>query len=555
MSQGSKPSRIEVLFRKSKPIAESEDKYPELAPGVVVENGIRVERDLPVKMRDGITIYTDVYRPDGANDLPAIVGWSPYGKRAGYAGMKIPGVPEGTVSPMAKFEGPDPAYWCRNGYAVVNPDARGAGNSEGDILFFSPAEGQDCHDLIEWVAAREWSNGKVGLSGNSWLAASQWYTAAEHPPHLAAIAPWEGFDDYYRDTHFCGGIPETGFLERVMEGLCGPGRVEDVLSMLHRYPLMNEYWQEKVAQVENIEVPAYVVASWTNGLHVRGTFDGFRRIASKDKWLRVHNTHEWPDYYDANLVQHLRRFFDRYLKGIQNGWERTERVHLSVLDPGGLDEVNRPEKEWPLQRTQYETLYLDGATGTLSQAPVNREFAARYPADENGQLSFVIRFAQDTELTGYMKLRLWVEADGSDDMDLFVVVQKLDEQGLFLPCYAAGHIHNGAPGGLRVSHREFDPERSTPAEPYLTHRREQLLQPKQIVPVEIGLWPMGMLWHSGQQLQVVVAGHSLLPPWEPRRYELRNRGHHIIHTGGKYDSHLLVPRIPRKRAEPVRHSP
>jgi predicted acyl esterase len=135
---------IEVILRKLKDPKDSKGRFPaSIEPGETVVDGIRIERDAAVKMRDGTTIYTDIYRPDGATNLPAIVAYSPYGKRASYAGGAfegmpvgaIPGVPMGTVSPMAKFEGPDPAYWCKYGYAIINPDARGAGNSEGDVAF------------------------------------------------------------------------------------------------------------------------------------------------------------------------------------------------------------------------------------------------------------------------------------------------------------------------------------------------------------------------------------------------------------------------------------
>jgi predicted acyl esterase len=190
---------------------------------------------------------------------------------------------------------------------------------------------------------------------------------------------------------------------------------------------------------------------------------------------------------------------------------------------------------------------LDASSGTLSPQAAKGESQARY-ASETGQANFVLKFDRDTELTGYLKLRLWVEAEGADDLDLFVYVKKLDRKGEFLPAFVMGHPHPGAQGWLRVSHRELDPARSTPSEPFLTHRREQLLRPKEIVPVEIGIWPTNMLWHAGQELRVVVAGHYMETRgadwWEGFKYEELGKGDTVIHTGGKYDSHLLVPSIP-----------
>lgn len=542
--------KIEVIYRKLRPAEESGGRYPESAPGTAVKDGIRFERDVKVPMRDGVTLYTDIYRPEGADNIPAIIPWSPYGKSVPYLGDgPMPGVPP--VSPMTKFEGPDPVYWCKHGYAVINIDARGAGHSEGDVHQFSIAEGRDAYDLIEWVAAQDWSSGKVGMSGNSWLAITQWFAAAERPPHLCAIAPWEGFDDMYRGSLCIGGVPEIGFIEMIHHILFGPNKIEDNGAMIRKYPLMNAYWQDKIACVEKIEIPAYVVASY-NPLHTQGTFDAFRRMPSKDKWLRVHNTQEWADYYNPENVEDLRRFFDRYLKDMKNDWKKTPRVRLSVLDPGGEDQINRPEKEWPLARTQLQKLYLDATTNMLSPEQPKEAQTIRYKADDGkGQAIFTIKFKEDTELTGYMKLRLWVEADGANDMDLFVYVSKLDENGNALPAFVLGFPNPGSRGILRVSHRELDDSRSTDSEPYLRHRQEQLLKPKQIVPVEIAIWPIGMFWHAGQQLRLAIQGYAswwledkAFPNGPVFKYDLRNKGEHIIHTGGKYDSHLLVPIIP-----------
>ena len=100
---------------------------------------------------------------------------------------------------------------------------------------------------------------------------------------------------------------------------------------------------------------------------------------------------------------------------------------------------------------------------------------------------------------------------------------------------------------MRVSHRELDQELSTPDHPVHTHRREQLLKAKEIVPVEIEIYPSSRIWHAGEQLRVLVSGHYAREGWfEPFAWDLRNRGSHVIHTGGNYDSHLLVPVVPPK---------
>jgi uncharacterized protein len=149
---------------------------------------IVLEKDVAVTMRDGVRIYVDVFRPVGTGKVPVIIAWSPYGKSGGTAPrttalFDMLGMDNGMLSGLAKFEGPDPAYWCAQGYAVCNPDVRGIAHSEGDITMIGTQEARDCHDLIEWLAVQEWCNSKVGMSGTSYLAISQWFTAAEQPPH------------------------------------------------------------------------------------------------------------------------------------------------------------------------------------------------------------------------------------------------------------------------------------------------------------------------------------------------------------------------------------
>jgi hypothetical protein len=95
-------------------------------------------------------------------------------------------------SAWTTWESPDPAFWVPRGYVVINADLRGAGRSDGESNLLSAAEGRDYHDLIEWAATEEWSTGKVGLDGVSYLALSQWRAAAEQPPHLGSTCKGAG---------------------------------------------------------------------------------------------------------------------------------------------------------------------------------------------------------------------------------------------------------------------------------------------------------------------------------------------------------------------------
>lgn len=595
---------MKVALRKALPVSAERVRYPGfkqetlvLKAGSIRREGakplscdILLERDVPIRLRDGVTIYADVFRPVGNDVCPAILAWSPYGKEIGGQMLDdVPlrsGVPLDATSGLEKFEGPDPAYWVAHGYAVVNPDKRGAYMSEGNLLYWGHEDALDGCDVIEWIASQKWCNGKVGMSGNSWLTVSQWFIAAERPEHLAAIAPWEGFCDHYRESGTRGGIPTPEFPEMIAETFASAhGMLEDQPRMIVEKPFLCDYWLDKAARVENIDIPAYVVASYTNSVHTHGTFAGYRRMASKEKWLRVHNTNEWFDYYTPENVDDLRRFFDHYLKGMDNGWEKTPKVRLSVLNPGGRDIVGRAEDEFPLARTVYRKLYLSAADSTLQASLPQQEITDIYQsAAKDNKVTYRYRMDKPTEITGYMKLHLWVSAPDHDDMDLAVRVEKLSKDGQPLPDRAGNRIV--ATGQLRVSMRQLDTLRTTEAEPYYTFTGEQKLKPGEIVPVEIEIWPMGLFFEKGEILQLTVGayqpekaaipfgsakitvpeeGFTYMPGQPVKMITLggdatecadpsevvtspatHNVGRHCIYTGGRYDSYLYIPEVPAK---------
>ena len=524
------------------------------------------DKDVAVQLRDGVTIHVDVFRPAGAEQVPAIVAFSPYGKGQGTSAsvmgvFGMVGLDNGIVSGLEKFEGPDPAYWCAQGYAICNPDIRGVVDSDGDSVLWDRQEGRDCYDLIEWLAEQPWCSGKVGMSGTSYLAVSQWFTAAEQPPHLAAINPWEGVSDVYRDLVMRGGMPDTGFAQQLQNGsFFGKNSKEDVISEVERYPLVNTLWENKIPDFDKIEVPAYVVASYSNTLHTAGTFRAWRRIASEQKWLRIHNSQEWPDYYDAANVEDLRRFFDRYLKDDDNGWEKTPRVRYSLLDLEGGDKVNVAADEFPPNGVTATRYYLDGRSRTLTAEAPTDAIAADYDVDATpNALSFIVKFDQETVMVGYPKARLWVEARGADDMDLFVLVQKLDAYGTPLQQFTVpnqnARVHDltdhgasilrykGSDGRLRVSARRLDGELSTDDVPAHTFDQIEKLSTGEIVDIEIELLPIGLVFYPGEQLRFVISAGNLLGTLMPaiREYTGANSGQHVIHTGGDHASYLQLP--------------
>ena len=576
----------EAVYVPANPLGQEQDQglFSDFDPGVrTLPAGFQVaerfqplpveivfEKDVAVALRDGTTIYVDVLRPAGTEPVPVLVAWSPYGKSTGNAAkydnlFNMLGMEQGNLSGLMKFEGPDPAFWCAHGYAVCNPDPRGAFYSDGDIRVWSRQEGEDYYDVIEWLAGQDWSNGKVGTTGNSYLAISQWFAAAEQPPHLAAIAPWEGMSDIYRDLVSRGGMPDFGFPLTLSRSFIGQNAREDLAAEGERHPLMNAFWETKFPDFEKINVPAYVVASYSNSIHTPGTFRGWRRMGSSDKWLRVHNNMEWPDYYEEANLADLRRFFDHYLKGAQNGWGDTPRVRYALMDLEGDDRIAVPTDAFPPSDFEMTRLYLDGSSGALTRASAASGTKVSYDcATQDGSAVFHLKVDEPTQFVGYPKLRVWAEADGNDDIDLFVFLQKLNADGQPLEQITVpnnGPVmqgitktgasilnYKGSNGRLRASMRRLDESRSTDEIPAHRFDRVEKLAPGEVALLDIDMFPVGLILYPGEQLRLIVTGYNIVGGPMPmvENVPTCNAGRHIIHTGGEQASYL---QIPVKRAE------
>ena len=435
--------------------------------------------------------------------------------------------------------------------------------------------GDDLFHLIEWVAGQPWSNGNVGMIGVSALASNQYYAASHQPvpPHLKAIIPWESQSDRYRDAMFWGGIPETNFSLSVGPFKANvqkmpPDEAAKVWAAAMD-PVANQKMLQENPRLENITVPALICASWSDkGLHTRGTFEVFRRIASKEKWLYIHGGKKWERFYSEDGLAYQKKFFDHYLKGMENGWQDTPPVRLEVRETRDEYAV-RFEKEFPLARTQYQKLYLNARDGSLSPKSAKKGKAV-YNSAQGGDASFGITFNEETELTGYMKVKLWVAAQDADDMDLFVVIKKFagpcDVDSPLCNALEAvvgkGSVAKGneiqfrgmngyfsdvaARGQMRVSQRELDPVLSTPWQPVQKFQGEKKLKRGEIVPVEIAILPSSTLFRKGESLRLYIQGYSPVSGHRVLFHDwLINKGRHIIYTGGKYDSYLQIPVIPR----------
>ncbi len=417
---------------------------------------------------------------------------------------------------------------------------------------------------------------------------NQWQVAALQPPHLAAIIPWEGASDAYRDSRYHGGIlsnvfPSAWWPRQVLsnqhgngasayrdpdtgERTTGPALSEAVLAgnrvspleLAERHPLEDAWFKQQTADFSRITVPLLSAGNWGGmGLHLRGNVEGFLRSASKEKWLEMHGGTHYESFYLPEGVAMQRRFFDRYLKGIDNGWDDEPRVQLAIRRIDGF--ATRKEHEWPLARTQWTRYYLDATNRSLAPSRTTGETRATYAALSDGVTFTTAPFESETEFTGPLMARLWI-ASSTTDMDIFATLRLFDPSGKEITFPGASDPAVPiAQGWLRASHRKLDPERSTPYRPYHTHDEIQKLEPGKRYAVDVEIWPTSIVCPKGYRLTLTLQGRDFARPeskhffkgsgpfqhTDPRdRNPVEFGGENTIVSGGDYESYLSLPVIP-----------
>jgi len=513
-----------------------------------VSDGMRIEWDVPVEMDDGLVLRADVYRPVVEGRFPAILSYGPYGKglafQDGYQSAwdimarDYPDAVAGSSNKYANWETVDPEKWVPDGYACVRVDSRGAGHSPGFLCHNNARETRDICLCIEWAATQPWCSGKVGMNGISYYASNQWRAAALQPPHLAAICVWEGWSDSYRDGNRHGGIICTfrknwqdmqvktvqhgvggrGARSRVTgESVCGPETLdeadlaknrEDMWNELLSRPLDGAYYRERTADLSKITVPLLSAANWGGqGLHTRGNFEGFMGAASRQKWLEVHGGSHWAPFYTDYGVKLQKRFFDHFLKGVANGWDKQARVQLQVRHPGEKF-VLRHENEWPIARTKWTRFHLDPSGMRLTGEPVAEEGSIAYDAMGDGLTFSTPPLDRETEIAGPSALRLFISSSTAD-ADIFAVLRVFDGEGrevLF-----QGALDPKTPvgqGWLRASQRKLDAKRSLPYRPWHSHDERQPLRPGEIVELDVEIWPTCIVVPAGYRIALSIRGRD-----------------------------------------------
>jgi predicted acyl esterase len=518
------------------------------------------DQDVAIPMRDGVVLRVNVYRPPGAGKFPVILSAHPYRKddisrrtwgrwsfSPQYRIMRQPSPVK--FSALTTWEAPDPVWWLKHGYAVVNADVRGAGTSEGLGALMSDQEAQDIYGIIEWAGRQPWSNGNVGMLGVSYLAMSQFKAAALRPPSLKAICPWEGMTDAYRDLFTPGGIVEQGFsriwqmaIKRTMR------TTEDIGAQRKAHPLRDDWWQSLVPDLPEIKVPMLVCGSFSdNNLHTRGSFRAFEKVSSTEKFIYTHRGGKWATFYSDEALQAQLGFFDRYLKG--HDVPKPPTVRLEIRERRDVITEIRTEQEWPLRRTDWRDLYL-ADNGLLLTTPPTDDGSVTFHTRRRAA-AFSLPVTEDLELTGPMSLTLWVSVDGADDVGVFVGVEKWTgtQWVSFEGSYGFGR-DRVTTGWQRASLRELDPDLSTINQPVHTFTRPQPLAPNEVVPVEVALGPSATAFRAGDHIRLLVAGRPLSPRNPlygafPASYASTAPARCSLHWGPDRPARLRVPAIPR----------
>jgi len=511
-----------------------------------IRDGMRIEWDVAIETDDGLTLRADVFRPVEEGRYQVLLSYGPYAKglsfQEGYPDQwermvaQHPDVAAGSSNKYQNWEVVDPEKWVPDGYVCVRVDSRGTGRSPGFVDHFSPRETKDFALCIEWAGVQPWSNGKVGLNGISYYAINAWHVASLQPSHLAAVCVWEGAADWYRDMTHHGGILSTFWanwydmqVKTVQYGLgnrgpkhpvtgvnaCGDEDLTDEELAANRcrlgdeivaHPLDDAYHRDRSPRWDKITVPLLTAANWGGqGLHPRGNFEGYYRSATAERWLEAHGLEHWTHFYTDYGRRLQKRFFDYFLKGEENGWDRHPRVQLQIRHVDGFEE--RFEEDWPIPRTRWSEFYLHPDLTLGTKAP-SESASLEFAAMGDGLMFSSAPLVETTEFTGPLAAKLWVSST-SEDADLFLIFQVFDPAGKEVTFQGALDPHTPiAQGWLRASHRKLDPAISRRWRPYHLHDERQALTSGEVYELDIELWPTSIVVPAGYKVALAIRGRD-----------------------------------------------
>jgi len=522
--------------------------------------GIRLEENVYVTMRDGVKLAVDVYRPEKDGRYPVILGLCPYPKEA-QAGSSRQGY---------HSEGGNPSFYIPRGYVMVFATTRGAGMSQGQYNFHDAAEQRDGYDLVEQIAQQPWCDGNVGMLGGSYLGWSQYYTAAQRPPHLRCIVPIDAGTDLYRDLVYQGG----GMYFRLFMSLWGvnlineclfPGPVEGKLPPMNFFTewlthyLDGPWYRERssINFLDKIEVPVLMIASASAWLHSRGQFIGYTKIRSTKKLVvGPHNPggmYSMIYWENRRTNEYILRWLDYWLKGVETGIMDESPV---VIYDEGTDDW-RYENEYPLARTEWTKYYLRENPGRPGQPPQGSISMEEPGEDEKPEKYRTPRsrpdLAMNKAVLAYVSpalekdLKLWGPLSATIYASSATVNTTALAWFLKLGDVAPDRtVKLITKGNLKASHREGDESKSRPGQPWHPFQNPVVVEPNKIYDYQIELQPIFHTFKAGHKIWVQIAS-------DDPDFILTNYGDLVVgpvpaensvYHQKAYPSHLLLPVIP-----------
>ena len=449
-----------------------------------------------------------------------------------------PSITTQSTNRLQNYEFPDPERFVHDGYVLVRVDVRGTGRSPGVMDLLSTRETQDFYEAIVWAGEQSWSNGRVGLSGVSYLAMNQWQVAALQPPYLRAIGVWEGCSDFYREFTRHGGIlslfsdlwfnkyvlpvqhglGERGWASHIVEDewVAGPTTLDEAVlaanlvdwrRKVREHRFANEpYWRTRLPDFSRINVPLLSAGNWGGqGLHLRGNVEGYLESGTHQKWLDFHCYEHWTEYYTNTGIALQKQFFGHFLKDEDNGWNHRPRVHLLVRRPGAPFE-SRGDEQWPLKDTRWVRFHLHAEGALRVEQPVASASQVTYEAMGDGLTFITEPLAEECHVIGPSSVRLRVSSSTAD-ADLFLVLRLFTSDLKEVTYSGSNDPHTPmSHGWLRASMRKLDAERSLPYRPYHTMDECQPLTPGTPCDLDIEIFPTCFVAPKGYRIALSVRG-------------------------------------------------
>jgi uncharacterized protein len=555
-----------------------------------------VEYDVPVKMRDGVTLRADIYKPTTNEKLPVLLTRTPYDKSRTW------------VTPFAHRA-------ATRGYVVIIQDVRGRFESEGEWYPFRH-ESNDGYDTVEWAGTLPYTNGKVGMFGGSYVGATQMLAAIAKPPHLTAICPSVTASNYHDGWTYQGGAFEQWFNESWTSGLAENTAVRRFNSFAEAmdgmntlpladyrimkfdanglapyfqdwlaHPSFDDYWKQISIEdhYRQIQVPVFTEAAWYD-IFLGGSLRNFVRLqteagteaARKGQKLYVGtggHAGGWGgkigavDFGDKALLDPddlMLRWYDHLLKGEANGAENDKPVKIFVMGKN----VWRDEETWPLTRARSTKYYLhshgaangisgDGALSTIMPAAEQRDTYTYDPSDPTPTIggplccqalpsgngpqdqrsaearSDVLVFTTPTFTQEF-------EVTGPVTADLYVSSSAVDTDftAKLVDVWPNGFVQNLTDGILRMRYRN-------------SQSKPELMNPGEIYHVTLDMWATSNVFLSGHKLRLEVSSsdfprfdRNLNTGEEQARGTRVVKAENVIFHDKDHPSALVLPVIP-----------